>query len=168
MDKKPEEIRNKFIEVIGTLGESIGLNRTVCQIYALLYINSHPLSPAQIGEILGISKGNVSINMRKLEEWNAVKRVWRKGYARALFESNDDFEEIIMEKLKTGMGKRVTMLKKTMEGIKNKVETINKKKSGSEEDMELYKNKISRVTKLINKMDFLLENIDYIKSFLQT
>ena len=167
-DKKTEEIKNKFIEIIGTLGEGIGLNRTVCQIYALLYINSHPLSPAQIGEILGISKGNVSINMRKLEEWNAVKRVWRKGYARAVFEANNDFEEVIVEKFRTGLQKRITMLKKSMEGIKNEVEIINKKKSGSGEMAELYKNKISRVNELIKKMDFLLENIDYVKSFLQT
>ena len=133
MDKKTEEIKIKFIETIGTLGESIGFNRTVCQIYALLYVNVNPLSPVQIGEILGISKGNVSINIRKLEEWNAVKRVWRKGYARAVFEANDDFEEIIIGKLKTGLQKRITTFKKSIKEITNKLEIINEKKSGNEE-----------------------------------
>ena len=166
MDKKTEEIKIKFIETIGTLGESIGLNRTVCQIYALLYVNVNPLSPVQIGEILGISKGNVSINIRKLEEWNAVKRVWRKGYARAVFEANDDFEEIIIGKFKTGLQKRITTFKKSIKEINNKLKIINKKKAGNKE-IKLYKNKISKVNKLIDKMDFLLKNIDDIKSFMQ-
>ena len=159
------EITEKFIETIGTLGESIGLNRTVCQIYALLFITPEPLSPADIGRTLGVSKGNISINLKKLEEWNAVKKVWRKGYSRSFYTANGDIEDIIFEKLKTGLKKRNVILESMLSEIKKKIKT-----SGRTEDKKLmryYSSRISKIEGLLKEITFFTKNIDTLKYLLK-
>ncbi len=166
MENKTEEIRDRFIEAVGNMGESIGLNRTVCQIYALLYMSPDPLSPADIGRLLGVSKGNISINMKKLEEWNAVKRVWRKGYARSLYSANEDIESIVIEKLKTGIEKRVSHMRDTLAELKTSI----KSESGKRGDKKInrhYSDSISRMEGLLKHSELFTENIDLLKSLLK-
>lgn len=162
---KTSNTPDKFIEAIGSLGESIGLNRTVCQIYALLYITPEPLSPAQIGRMLGISKGNVSINMKKLEEWNAVKKVWLKGYSRSFYNANDDMEGIIFDKLKTGLEKRNRLLEEAVSGIKKSLKA--KGKTADKKLMRHYSSRIKNVENLLKQVNLLTKNIDLLKSLLK-
>lgn len=55
------------------------INRVGGQIYALLFLSDEPLSLDEISEKLGVSKSNVSINVRMLEEYDLVRKVWVKG-----------------------------------------------------------------------------------------
>jgi len=167
MDKKPDKIRDIFIEALGNFGESLGLNRTTCQIYALLYLSCKPLSPTEIGNILKMSKGNVSLNIRKLEEWDAIKRVWRKGYSRAVFQANHNFEDIILRKLENGLKKRTEQLKNYICEIIKIIENLNKVDNERTKEIKFYKEKIKFVNNFINKIDSLLENFEYIKSFIK-
>ncbi|MCM8777478.1 MAG: MarR family transcriptional regulator [Candidatus Omnitrophica bacterium] len=155
------DIREKFIETIGNLGESIGLNRTVCQIYALLYINPEPLSPAEIGRTLGVSKGNISINIKKLEEWNAVKKVWKKGYTRSFYTANADIEGIIFEKLKTGLTKRNRLLIETIIEMKKSIKTTDKKVK------KYYSTRLLQIESLLKQSELFTKNIDILRSFLK-
>ncbi len=159
-----EKIKEKFIETIGNFGEEIGLNRTVCQIYALLYITPNPLSPAEIGKQLGISKGNVSINLKKLEEWEAVEKVWRKGYARSLYRANDDVEGIIFQKLKNGIEKRIKKIEKSLKSIKLQLQ---KKNKGNNEETKYIKKKILEIEKLIKKLSTITKNLKYLKNLME-
>ena len=159
-----EKIKEKFIEIFGNLGEGLGLNRTVCQIYALLYITPNPLSPAEIGRQLGISKGNVSINLKKLEEWEAVEKVWRKGYARSLYRANDDIDGIIFQKLKTGIEKRIKRIERSLRNIKSQLQ---KKDEGSNENIKYMKKKIFEIEKLIKKLSEVAKSLQYLKNFME-
>ena len=159
-----EKIKEKFIEIIGNLGEGLGLNRTVCQIYALLYITPNPLSPAEIGRQLGISKGNVSINLKKLEEWEAVEKVWRKGYARSLYRANDDIDGIIFQKLKTGIEKRIKRIDKSLKNIKLQMK---RKSKESDENIKYMKKKIFEIEKLIKKLSEVAKSLQYLKNFME-
>ncbi|RKX96882.1 MAG: transcriptional regulator [Spirochaetes bacterium] len=159
-----EKIKEKFIEIFGNLGEGLGLNRTVCQIYALLYITPNPLSPAEIGRQLGISKGNVSINLKKLEEWEAVEKVWRKGYARSLYRANDDIDGIIFQKLKTGIEKRIKRIDKSLKNIKLQMK---RKSKESDENIKYMKKKIFEIEKLIKKLSEVAKSLQYLKNFME-
>jgi len=149
-----ENSRDKLIEAAINLGESIGLNRAVCQIYALLYLSEKPLSPTEIGRILEMSKGNVSINLKTLEQWNAVRKVWRKGYSRALYAANENIEEIILNKLKTGLEKRISYARPL----------INEAKGKEKSKDDNFLKKLDRIEKLISKIEFFLDNFETIKS----
>jgi len=159
-----EKIKEKFIEIIGNFGEGLGLNRTVCQIYALLYITPNPLSPSEIGRQLGISKGNVSINLKKLEEWEAVEKVWRKGYARSLYRANDDIEGVIFQKLKTGIEKRIKRIEKSLKNIKLQMERKSRK---SDKNIKYMKKKIFEIEKLMKKLSEIAKSLEYLINFME-
>ncbi|MCM8818650.1 MAG: MarR family transcriptional regulator [Candidatus Omnitrophica bacterium] len=150
-----DEIKRKFIELAGNIGEGLGLNRTTCQIYALLYMNSEPLSPGQITKELGISKANVSLNLKKLEEWEAVEKVWKRGHTRALYKANEDIEEIIINKLQLGIQKRINEIRKYLDDLKQQLDRT--------ENKDQLKNKIKEIEKLVNKLGFLIKNLKYLK-----
>jgi DNA-binding transcriptional regulator GbsR (MarR family) len=61
-----------FVLHFGEMGSRWGINRTVGQIYALLYVSPRPLCAEQITEALGISRSNVSMSLRELQAWNLV------------------------------------------------------------------------------------------------
>jgi DNA-binding transcriptional regulator GbsR (MarR family) len=61
-----------FVLHFGEMGNRWGINRTVGQIYALLYVSPRPLCAEQITEALGISRSNVSMSLRELQAWNLV------------------------------------------------------------------------------------------------
>ena len=61
-----------FVLHFGEMGSRWGINRTVGQIYALLYVAPRPLCADDIVEALGVSRSNVSMGLRELQAWNLV------------------------------------------------------------------------------------------------
>lgn len=108
-----------FVELIGNMGAGLGLSKTACQLYALLYIKGKPLSLDAMAESLGISKGNVSVNIRNLERWEAVKKVWKKGSRKDYYRAEEDIEAIVLTRIKEGAGRRVEALKEYIEENKD-------------------------------------------------
>lgn len=89
-----------FIRITGELGASLGLNRSVGQIYGLLYMSDKPLSLDTIVTTLKMSKGSVSLNIRELERWEAVKKIWISGSRKDFYEAKPDFINIIYKRIK--------------------------------------------------------------------
>ena len=155
--KKPEEIRDCFIGEIGRLGESIGLNRTTCQMYALLYLEEGPLSLTELSRMLHISKGSASLNIRKLEEWGAVKPVWRKGGSNQnYYQGNRDLWGIARSRIRTGLKKRLDLID---EGIAELEEGVKPKGKVSAEElkrMKTYCRRFGEITDFSKKARQLL------------
>lgn len=107
MNDKLEYAQHKFIEGTGKLCASFGLNKLLAQIYALLYLSNKPLSLDEIVERLKVSKGSVSLNIRELDKWGAVKSVWVKGSRKDYYEAEVDIKKVISNKLKSGIAKRL-------------------------------------------------------------
>ncbi|MGQ8367275.1 GbsR/MarR family transcriptional regulator [Glaciecola sp. 1036] len=68
-----------FVFHFGEMGSRWGFNRTVGQILALLVISEEPLSANDIGDCLGISRGNVSMGLKELSSWQLVKTQYKAG-----------------------------------------------------------------------------------------
>ena len=107
MHNKLEKAQGKFIASIGTLAESFGLNQFIAQLYAVLYLSDKPLSLDELVERLGASKGNVSLNIRELENWGAVRSVWVKGSRKDYYEAEPDIKKVAANKLKSSLQKRI-------------------------------------------------------------
>lgn len=84
----------KFILKWGEMGTKWGVNRTVAQIHALLYISERPLTAAEIGETLSVAQSNVSTSLRELQGWKLIKVVPVLGDRRDHFESMKDVWEM--------------------------------------------------------------------------
>ncbi len=77
------------------MGSRWGINRTVGQIYALLFISSQPLNAEAITEALGISRSNTSMGLKELQSWNLVRLKHLPGDRRDYFTTPDDLWDIV-------------------------------------------------------------------------
>src|SRR5579863_6097355 len=87
-------VQQKFILHWGEMGTRWGINRTVAQIHALLFISPHPLHAEEIVETLGVARSNVSTSLKELQGWGIVKLVHVLGDKRDHFESMKDVWEM--------------------------------------------------------------------------
>ena len=70
---KLTESMQTFVSHFGEMGSRWGINRTVGQIYALLYISEKPLCADEIGDILSFSRSNVSMGLKELDSWRLLR-----------------------------------------------------------------------------------------------
>src|SRR5204862_430909 len=84
----------KFILHWGEMGTRWGINRTVAQIHALLYLSPKPLHAEEIAETLGVARSNVSTSLKELQGWGIVKLSHVLGDRRDHFESMKDVWEM--------------------------------------------------------------------------
>jgi DNA-binding transcriptional regulator GbsR (MarR family) len=84
-----------FVLHFGEMGSRWGINRTVGQIYALLYVAPQPLCADDIVEALGISRSNVSMGLRELQAWNLVVLRHLPDDRRDFFTTPDDVWQIL-------------------------------------------------------------------------
>ena len=91
---KLSPIEKKFILHWGEMGTRWGINRTVAQIHALLYLAPEPLNAEQIAETLSVARSNVSTSLKELQSWGIVRVVHALGDRRDHFESTKDVWEM--------------------------------------------------------------------------
>ncbi|HSX93204.1 MAG TPA: GbsR/MarR family transcriptional regulator [Hydrogenophaga sp.] len=87
-------LNREFVAHFGEMGSRWGINRTVGQIYALLYISNEPLCADQIAETLEFSRSNVSMGLKELQAWRLVRLRHFAGDRREFFEAPADVWEI--------------------------------------------------------------------------
>jgi DNA-binding transcriptional regulator GbsR (MarR family) len=86
-------VMEKYILHWGEMGTRWGVNRTVAQIHALLYLAGRPLCADEIAETLGVARSNVSTSLKELQSWGLVKLLHVKGDRRDHFEALADLWE---------------------------------------------------------------------------
>ncbi|MEQ1715440.1 MAG: MarR family transcriptional regulator [Hyphomicrobium sp.] len=84
-----------FVLQWGDMGSAWGVNRSVSQIHALLYVSSRPLTAEDIADQLAIARSNVSNSLKELLAWNLIRRVPVKGDRRDHFEAETDIFEMV-------------------------------------------------------------------------
>ena len=87
-------LTQRFILHFGEMVSRWGINRTVGQIYALLYVLNKPLNADEIAEYLSFSRSNVSMGLKELQSWRLVKLLHQPGDRREYFEPPKDIWDI--------------------------------------------------------------------------
>src|SRR5919197_3686043 len=82
--------QQKFVLHWGELGTRWGLNRTVAQIHALLYLAQKPLAADEIASLLSVARSNVSTSLRELQGWGVARVIHVMGDRRDHFETVHD------------------------------------------------------------------------------
>lgn len=112
---KLSSVQQKFILHWGEMGTRWGINRTVAQIHALLYISPQPLPAEDIADTLGVARSNVSNSLKELQGWGIVKRIHVLGDSRDHFESMKDvwemFRVVLDERKKREIDPTMRMLR---------------------------------------------------------
>ena len=122
---KLSPVQQKFILHWGEMGTRWGINRTVAQIHALLFVSPKPLNAEDIAETLQVARSNVSTSLRELQGWGIVKLVHVLGDKRDHFESIKDvwdlFRTVLDERKKREIDPTLHMLRDCIaEGEKDK------------------------------------------------
>jgi HTH-type transcriptional regulator, glycine betaine synthesis regulator len=94
VQQKLQTAQDLFIRRWGEMGQTWGINRTMAEIHALLYVVGEPLCTDDVMERLNISRGNASMSLRALCDWAIVHRVHKRGERREYFESLSDVWEL--------------------------------------------------------------------------
>src|SRR5215468_90509 len=112
---KLSPVQQKFILHWGEMGTRWGINRTVAQIHALLYISPKPLNAEEIVDTLDVARSNVSNSLRELQSWGIVKLVHVMGDKRDHFESMKDvwdmFRMVLDERKRREIDPTLAMLR---------------------------------------------------------
>lgn len=93
IDLMPEAVR-RFILHWGDMGQQWGVNRSIAQIHALLYISERPLPADTISDMLGIARSNVSNSIKELMSYRIVQRVPVAGDRRDHFQAETEVWEL--------------------------------------------------------------------------
>ena len=93
-ERELRRAQDLFISRWGEMGQTWGINRTMAEIHALLYIAAQPLCTDDVMERLNISRGNASTSLRALCAWGIIHRHHKRGERREYFESLSDVWEI--------------------------------------------------------------------------
>src|SRR3954470_23115426 len=108
-------LESRFVLHWGEMGTRWGINRTVAQIHALLYLSSRPLHAEEIAEALSVARSNVSGSLRELQGWGIVRVIHVLGDRRDHFESLKDvwqmFRIIVEERKRREVDPTVAMLR---------------------------------------------------------
>lgn len=93
-DEHLHQTQDLFIGRWGEMGATWGINRTMAEIHALLFITGRPQCTDDVMERLNISRGNASMSLRALCDWGIIRRFHRRGERREYFESLGDVWEM--------------------------------------------------------------------------
>ena len=119
-------VMKKFILHWGELGTRWGINRTVAQIHALLYLSPKPLNSEDIAETLSIARSNVSTSLKELQSWGIVKVIHEFDDRKDYFESEKDVWEmariVLDERKKREIDPTLTILRECLLDSANKAD----------------------------------------------
>jgi DNA-binding transcriptional regulator GbsR (MarR family) len=112
-------VQQHFILHWGEMGTRWGVNRSVAQIHALLYLSADPLHAEALAETLSIARSNVSTSLRELQGWRLVRVVHVFGDRRDHFETEKDvwslFQTVLAERKKREVDPTLAALRQCLD-----------------------------------------------------
>ena len=155
------ELRDDLVDNIGKVAASLGINRVAGQLYIVLFLSAKPMSLDEMTKALKVSKGHVSTNIRALERWKAVRKLWVKGSRKDFYEANTDTLNIIATQLSLGLNHRFEELDLIINRAKEKIGQM--KNTQSKEQIQNLEDKIKKVEKMYSRVSGLLGKLDLLK-----
>jgi len=116
-ERTRDEVIRQFVEHWGMMARSWGINATMGELFALLYITGTDWTADALREWLRVSRGNVSMNLRELIAWGVVHKVHRTGERREFFRAEADvwilFRRILGERKRRELDPTLLVLERT-------------------------------------------------------
>jgi len=119
------EALKKFVETWGTMGSMWGINASTARVHALLIASDDPLSLDEIAKHLKISRGNASMCLKELRNWDVIRLTKQPGDRRDYYVSESDawkmFFAIIRERKRREFDPLVNVVKETLDSLREGV-----------------------------------------------
>lgn len=118
---RSDDVVRQFVEHWGMMARSWGINATMGELFALLYITGTDWTADELRERLQVSRGNVSMNLRELMAWGVVHKVHRQGQRREFYRAETDvwtlFRRILSERKRRELDPTLVVLERSVETI---------------------------------------------------
>lgn len=153
-----EESKMLLVRRWGEMGGYWGINRTMAEIHALLFVTRQPLCTDDIMEQLKISRGNASMNLRALVDWGLIERVHKLGDRKEYFQGDTDvwhmFETIMRERRRREVEPIITTIDRCREMVAGRP-------AGAQEadpkDIKEYRRRLDELRNFLTTMGTLFE-----------
>lgn len=111
-------LQEKFVLHWGEMGNRWGVNRTIGQIHALLYLSERPLNAEEISETLNVARSNVSTSIKELQSYGLIRIAHVMGDRRDHFEALQDvwqmFKQVVEERRRREIDPTISMLRNAL------------------------------------------------------
>jgi HTH-type transcriptional regulator, glycine betaine synthesis regulator len=111
---RSDTVVRQFVEHWGMMARAWGINPTMGELFALLYITGSEWTAEELRSWLHVSRGNVSMNLRELLAWGVVRKVHRPGERRELYRAETEvwtlFRRILKERKRRELDPTLTVL----------------------------------------------------------
>ncbi len=149
-----EQSRLLFIRRWGEMGANWGISRTMAEIHALLFVSAEPLCTDDVMDRLQVSRGNASMNLRQLVNWDLIYRVHRPGDRKEYFSCETNvwqmFEAITRERRR----REVEPIIETIKRCKAMVADESKGRRGSTgKEVDEYQHRLDEMLEFLNVMN---------------
>lgn len=157
MNKGLIKVQDIFLDRTNHVCKKLGLNNVMAQLYAILYLSNKPLSLDDMVERLKISKGSASVNIRALESYGAVRRVWVRGSRRDYYEADTDIARVIMDRVKLIARLRLSEVDELMKTSLKILDSV--KPSDKDEDaaIKAFRQKLDEIEALRSRTQALFD-----------
>lgn len=136
------------------MSSSWGINRTMAQIHALLFISSKPLTVDEIMKRLLISRGNASMSLRDLMEWGFVRRFRRPGERKDTYTSESDpwqmFARVVRERKRRELDPTAIAIRECIAMLPNPDAT---------EEGKVFNERLSGLLEVFNLLDAVYQQV---------
>lgn len=118
-DARSDQLIRQFVEHWGMMARAWGINPTMGELFALLYITGTDWTAEELRNQLRVSRGNVSMNLRELIAWGVVRKLHRPGERRELYRAETEvwtlFRRILKERKRRELDPTRTVLDRIYE-----------------------------------------------------
>ncbi len=152
-----QDAENRIVCRWGEMGGYWGINRTMAEIHALLFVTREPLCTDDIMGKLQISRGNTSMNVRALLDWGLIERVHKRGDRKEYFRADTDvwhmFETIMRERRRREVEPIISTLDNCLELVSNAADT----ESDDARDVEVFRQRVKDLSAFLSTMGALFD-----------
>lgn len=156
MKTKLDDAKDVFLGKVNQICSKFGLNNIMAQLYAVLYLNDKPLSLDDMVDKLKISKGSASINIRALERYGVVRKVWVKGSRKDFYEAEYDIYKVITDRIKSMAQSRLLEVADMIDSSNRILDSIEQLDTQTMAEVEAYKQKLAKLKTLHDQAQSLL------------
>jgi len=156
MKKDIDDIRNDLINSIGEKAEKFGFSRIAGQLEGLLLFSNKPMSLDEMAERLEVSKGSISTNIRFLENWKVVKKIYHRGERKNYYEIRGSIWEIETEIMSTIAKDEIERVKKMLSRNGDALKNVKGKNAEEIEEISFLQDRFSEINEYIESAEYLL------------
>ncbi len=155
-----DRLRDELIFKAGNIAANLGLSKSMGQLYVALFLSPKEMSLNDLARVCRMSKGNVSINIRRLERWEAVEKVWGRDSRKDYYKANRDIIGFGLNHMMRVFSETVGTSEETVGSVKKKLKSLDASAIPDEdkEKLQFYRKSLDELDSLTGKIRKIMKN----------